>query len=109
MRIETHNARAMDPESSHRASEAITKSSKRQRHINLLVDFVTKHPGMTSAEIAVALQHPDIDRHESARRLADAKGLLLKQGPARRCTACKGMALCVTWYPADREGVSNVA
>lgn len=105
MRVQTPSARSSDPASSHAAGEAITRSGVRQTHIDLIVDFVHRHPGLTSKEIALALQHPGIDRYEAARRLNDAKGLTLKQGPVRNCTACKAMRLCVTWWPIGARAV----
>lgn len=99
MRVQTQNARRSDPSSSHAAGEAITRSGVRQRHIDVIVDFVRRHPGLTSKEIAVALKHPGIDRHEAARRLNDAKGLTVRQGASRSCTACNAMRRCVTWWP----------
>ena len=103
MEIRTHNARTTDPESSHLASEQVTRSGRRQQRIATLVTFVRKHPGLTSREISLALNQPDLDRVEVARRLADAKGVQLKQGPLRSCTACSGMTRCKTWWPIEYD------
>ena len=99
MRIETPNSRATDPESSHLAGEAITRSGRRASNMKKIVSFVKSNPGLTSKEIAVAMDDDFIDRYEVSRRLADASGVSVKKGPARNCTACTGMKLCVTWYP----------
>lgn len=107
MKIQTHNARKSDPASSHMAAERVRRSPHRQTQIDILVNFVRENPGLTSREIAVALQNPGIDRYAAARRLADANGLLVKQGPMRRCTACKSMPWCVTWYPIEHSGVAS--
>ena len=51
----------------------------------------------------MALNQSDMDRHEVARRLADTKGTMLKQGPMRPCTACKNMVPCKTWWPIEYD------
>jgi len=97
--IQTQAARSTDPETSHMAAEEVTKSGKRETHIKILTDVVNDNPGMTSKEIAFMLQdkYPELDRHEVARRLADAKGCSLQQGTVRKCRLAKRM--CVTWWP----------
>lgn len=108
MRIKTPAARSTDPSSSHEAAEQMEKSGRRQRNIDLVVDFVKTHPGLTSKEIAVAMGNPDIDRYEVARRLADAKGVSLRRGETRPYTACRNMKPCVTWWPIGKINLGVV-
>jgi hypothetical protein len=109
MRIETPAARSTDPVTSHLAAEAITKSGERQRQIDIIAAFVRENPGLTSKEIAVAMDREGIDRYTTGRRLPDAEGIYVKRGAARRCTASKGMPLCITWWPLKRKYRKGVA
>ena len=96
MNIQTPISRASDPESSLTAEANITKSGRRQNQIDQVVEYVTDHPGSTSGEIAQGLGG-DWDNVAVSRRLSDAKGLLLKQGDARKCSV-KGSTM-VSWWP----------
>ena len=97
--IQTQAARNSDPISSHIAAGDVTASGKRQTHIRILSEIVANNPGMTSAEIAfmVSDKHPDLNRHEVARRLSDGKGTTLRQGVSRKCHRANRM--CITWWP----------
>jgi hypothetical protein len=100
--IQTQAARNSDPIGSHMAADDVTASGKRQSHIRILSEIVANNPGMTSAEIAfmVSDKHPDLNRHEVARRLADGKGGALRQGVSRKCRQSNRM--CITWWPTER-------
>jgi hypothetical protein len=99
--IQTQAARNSDPITSHMAANDVTTSGKRQTHIRMLSEIVTRNPDMTSAEIAfmVADKHPELTRHEVARRLADCKGTTLRQGASRKCKQSNRM--CITWFPME--------
>jgi hypothetical protein len=99
--IQTQAARNSDPITSHMAADDVTVTGKRQSHIRILSEVVANNPGMTSAEIAFMIsdKHPDINRHEVARRLADAKGCTLRQGVSRKCRQSRRM--CITWWPTE--------
>lgn len=99
--IQTQAARNSDPISSHMAADEVTTTGKRQTHIRILSEIVANNPGMTSAEIAfmVSDKHPDLNRHEVARRLADGKGGALRQGVSRKCRRSNRM--CITWWPTE--------
>ncbi|PHS70673.1 MAG: MarR family transcriptional regulator [Methylophaga sp.] len=92
MNIQTPHSRNSDPESSHLAGDAITKSGKRQRQIDLVVGLVQGNPNKTSAELAKVSGY---DRAMIARRLPDAEGIYLKRAKIRICTENKTMAQ--TW------------
>ena len=89
-------ARRSDPESSHQASDAITRSGQRGQQIGMAIDAVRMHPGSTSYELALAT---DIDRYVMARRLPDALkvGAVVK-GEQRTCDVTGHLAL--TWWIA---------
>ena len=91
--IQTPAARNTDPRTSHMAAEAMTKSGKRQSNIEKCFKAVLDNPGSSSAKIAKVT---GLDRHEAARRLADLKGLRVKQGAPEYCDVCKRE--CVTWW-----------
>jgi len=99
--IQTQAARNTDPITSHMAADDVTVSGKRQTHVRILSEIVANNPGMTSAEIAfmVSDKHPDLNRHEVARRLADGKGCTLRQGVSRKCRRSNRM--CITWWPTE--------
>ena len=99
--IQTQAARNSDPLTSHLAADGVTVTGKRQSHIRILSEIVANNPGMTSAELAfmVADKHPELNRHEVARRLADGRGCTLRQGVSRKCRRCNRM--CVTWWPTE--------
>lgn len=88
-------ARSTDPHTSHAAAEHVTATGMRQRHIDVVVRAVRNHEGLTSAELAEVC---GLERHEVARRTADAeadgrimKGAAKRQGNGRSA---------VTWWPA---------
>lgn len=105
--IQTPAARRYDPETSHMAAAEVTRSGKRHTHIRMLADVLEIHSGRTSAELAVivAAKHPELDRHEVARRLADGKGVVFMQGPKRLCS--KTNRMCVTWFLKQAKAVQQ--
>ena len=83
--IATPAARSGDPSSSHAAAEAVTGSGRRQTHIEILEKHLAFFgAGLTSAELAKRLsgKHPELDRHEVARRLSDGNGTCFQNVPA---------------------------
>lgn len=89
-------ARATDPVTSHLSAAEHTDSGKRGRHIGIVIDAVRRHPGKTSAEIAPLC---GLERHEVARRTADAEhARAIRKGEIRRCNTSGRSA--VTWWPA---------
>lgn len=89
-------ARVSDPVTSHLAAAEHTDSGKRGRHIGIVIDAVRRHPGKTSAELAPIC---GLERHEVARRTADAEHAgAIRKGQSRRCDTSGRSA--VTWWPA---------
>lgn len=115
--IETPAARATDAQSSHLAALEVTASGKRQTHIQQLEKVLTTYTdGLTSAEVAhiVVAAHPDLNRHECARRLADGMGtsfqnvmpgepLTADGKPIRNMRECRVTTRkCLIWYPTEK-------
>lgn len=89
-------ARVSDPVTSHLAADDHTASGKRGRHIGIVIDAVHRHPGKTSAELSPLC---GLERHEVARRTADAQECgAIRKGAIRRCNTSGRSA--VTWWPA---------
>lgn len=89
-------ARVSDPVTSHLAAAEHTDSGKRGRHIGIVIDAVRLHPGKTSAELAPLC---GLERHEVARRTADAEHAgAIRKGEIRRCNTSGRSA--VTWWSA---------
>lgn len=88
-------ARTTDPRTSHAAAEHVTASGMRQRHIDIVVRAVSQFEGLTSAELAFVC---GLERHEAARRTADAEanGLIRKGATKRQANGRSA----VTWWPA---------
>lgn len=106
MSIQTPAARSTDPETSHIAAEAITKSGTRGSDQQKVLAFVINEDykceaPMTGAEIAKGLQdiYPfeDWPREKAMKRLGDLKGVKVKHGERRACTVLKNNPVCVTW------------
>jgi hypothetical protein len=88
-------SRRDDPESSRLAGAS--HASKAATHKALLLDAVRRHPGKTSAELAVLV---GLERHESGRRLSDLKNTRrVWQGAMRRCA--QNGTTAVTWWPTQ--------
>ena len=94
-RIQTPAARRSDPDTSHEAAEHVTRSGARQRHIEIVIAAVRAHPGLTSLELADVC---GLERHEVARRTADAEASgAIRKGPVKR--QANGRS-AVTWEAA---------
>lgn len=94
-------AHANDPATSHAAADAVTRSGRRDRHCQLVLDLVRRHPGRTAVEL---WSMADLDAREELaelqevrRRLTDlaATGRVVR-GPSRNC-GVRG-SLMVTWW-----------
>ena len=86
-----------DPVSSYRSGERAVHTQKYRNLMQIVLQTVRLHPGMTSAEIAVILH---IDRHDSGRRLPNLmhRGLVV-QGRPKFCQVCH--SVCVSWWPVS--------
>lgn len=91
--IRTPAARNTDPETSHIAAEAITKSGVRAHQQRQVLAALREWPGCTSAELA---QRASMDRYAVARRLPELVPTFAVQGGARRCHVSGRPA--VTWW-----------
>ena len=88
-----------DPDTSRQAAALVDATGTRDDHITIIVSAVRRHPGHTSAELA---QITGLERHEAARRTADAEHRgLIRKGPARKCSLSHRAA--VTWQIALTE------
>lgn len=87
--------RGADPSTSRQAAEHVTAIGSRADHLKRIVSAVQSQPGSTSAELA---EYSGLERHEAARRTADAanNGLIVR-GPQRACRV--GGRAAVTWWP----------
>ena len=101
--LESPIARTSDPESSHLAASAITKSGKRKRQVIRVLDLVMMYPCKTSLELSLL---GELDRYVIARRLPELeRGFLVRKGEQRTCSAGKRMA--VTWFVDEEYRVIN--
>lgn len=93
-------SRNTDPDSSHLAGEKVTKSGKRRRQMDILLDLVGRRPGMTATEM---VDYCHLDRYQISRRLADLKNVgRIYQGATRRCHVRGSMM--VTWHIVPQDG-----
>lgn len=87
--------RHTDPDTSRQAAERITSIGSRANHLKRIVDAVRARPGRTSAELA---EDTGLERHEAARRTADAANAgLIVRGPSKTCSV--GRRAAVSWWP----------
>jgi len=91
------NARHTDPASSAMADAEQKASGRRVRNLDRVLALLAAHPGSTSRELAIL---GGMDRHEAARRTADAKRLGLAMHTSRpredRSGGRPGVAWCLT-------------
>jgi hypothetical protein len=93
-RMSQRLARTTDPDTSHQAAERTVASGRRDDHVTRVVAAIRSHPGRTSAELA---QITGLERHEAARRTADAEHAgRVRKGPARKCRVSGRAA--ITWH-----------
>ncbi len=90
-------ARTTDPITSHQAARDAERRGVAAAHRLLCLAQVTRHPGLTAAEIALGT---GLERHAPSRRLPELRddGLVVN-GPIRIC-AVKGRR-SLTWIPAQ--------
>ena len=94
MNIQTPAAKKGDPETSHLAADAVTKSGARQAQIVRVVAMVQETNGLTSRELA---HHHKEDRYMVARRMSEAETAReVEKGPVRICEY--GKCKAVTWW-----------
>lgn len=98
-----------DPDTSRQAAALVDSTGTRDNHITAIVSAVRRHPGRTSAELA---QITGLERHEAARRTADAEHRgLIRKGPARKCSLSHRAAVtwCMPLTEAQRECLEGAA
>lgn len=94
LNIQTPAAKSGDPETSHLAADAITRSGARQKQIERVVTMVQETNGLTSRELA---DHHNEDRHMVGRRMSEAETAQeVEKGPVRICAI--GKCKAVTWW-----------
>lgn len=92
--IRTPAARSTDPETSHIAAEAVTKSGVRAHQQRQVLAALREWPGRTSAELA---QQASMDRYAVARRLPELCPTFAFRGGSTICSISGRPA--VTWWP----------
>jgi hypothetical protein len=98
-------ARASDPETSHLAADAVTRSGKRGAQQAVCLEAVRKNPGSTSAELSKVI---GVDRFMPARRLPEIEHAgLIRRGAIAECMVTGSM--CLTWWPVDKPDAAGQA
>lgn len=96
----SHLYRGTDPDPSLQAAEHVTTIGSRAEHLKRIVAAVRARPGRTSAELA---EDAGLERHEAARRTADAANAgLIVRGPSKTCSV--GGRASTTWWPRRAHG-----
>ncbi len=94
MNVQTPAAKSGDPETSHLAADAVTKSGARQAQVVRVVAMVQETNGLTSRELAS--KHGE-DRYMVGRRMSEAETAReVERGPVRICAI--GKCKAVTWW-----------
>ena len=93
------NARRTDPASSAMADAEQKASGRRTRNLDRVLALLAAHPDSTSRELSVL---SGMDRHEVARRTADAKRLGLAMHTARPREDRAGGRPAVAWMLTNR-------
>ena len=91
--VRTPAARATDPDTSHTAAEAVTRSGVRAHQQRQVLAALRQWPGCTSAELA---QRASMDRYAVARRLPELAPEFAWRGGSRTCGVSGRPA--VTWW-----------
>ncbi len=90
-------AHTRDPVTSKRAADEMTKSRRRGKHAEIVLDLVRRHPGSTALELA---QAGPLEEYQVRRRLTDLLHAgLIARGPERTCRV-RGSQM-VTWRTVD--------
>lgn len=98
-------ARNSDPRTSHTAAARIKATGALGRQQSLVLEYVRRWPGHTSAELArrMAIARDDdarmwvAYRHMVARRTSELHPTRIRRGASRVCDVCGSD--CLTWYP----------
>lgn len=89
----TAAARQSDPITSHLAAERVESTGNATHQRGIVLSYVQRHSGQTSAEIANGLNVP---RHMPARRLPELrKAGMIRNGEKRLCSVAGTLAM--TW------------
>jgi hypothetical protein len=89
-------ARHTDFITSHEAAHEVEASGRAKEQRRACLDAVIRNPGMTAAEIAVAV---GLERHAPSRRLPELRRIgLVYNGDQRVCREMGSKS--ITWFPA---------
>lgn len=100
-------AHTADPATSHEAAEVLTRTGRRQRHADAVLNLVKLYPGRTAVELWQFAGDWDLtaelkEMQEVRRRLVDLEAAgKVRQGPARKCSV-RGTRQ-VTWLPIEAQ------
>ena len=79
-------ARTSDPQTSHDAADKLVKSGKRKSQVDLVVEAVARHPGLTYMELA-DLDDNTLNAQQFSKRIPDARGEgLIESVKDKECT-----------------------
>jgi len=94
--VDVPMSRTDHPDTSHEAGEWLHRSGGRASMQKAILEHVRKYPGCIYLEIAAAL---GIERHNVASRLAEMKGVLVRQGEKRELELGGKRLHYLTWWP----------
>ncbi len=92
-------ARTVDPETSHSAAFDVEATGKAETQRRACLKEVTRSPGKTAAEIAVAC---GLERHVPSRRLPELRDAGTIQNRERRRCRVMGRS-SMTWYLVPKD------